>query len=43
VQQLREWNSLAADEVKIGQTLFVSTADVPEAGRNKNPARSGGG
>ncbi|HMR56938.1 MAG TPA: LysM peptidoglycan-binding domain-containing protein [Cyclobacteriaceae bacterium] len=24
VQQLREWNSLAADEVKIGQTLFVT-------------------
>lgn len=24
VQQLREWNSLAGDEVKIGQTLFVS-------------------
>jgi LysM repeat protein len=24
VQQLREWNSLTADEVKIGQTLFVA-------------------
>ncbi|HNU42288.1 MAG: lipoprotein [Bacteroidetes bacterium OLB12] len=24
VQQLREWNSLTADEVKIGQTLFVT-------------------
>jgi LysM repeat protein len=24
VQQLREWNSLNADEVKIGQTLFVA-------------------
>jgi LysM repeat protein len=24
VQQLREWNSLSADEVKIGQTLFVT-------------------
>ncbi|MBX2897107.1 MAG: LysM peptidoglycan-binding domain-containing protein [Cyclobacteriaceae bacterium] len=24
VQQLREWNSLNADEVKIGQTLFVT-------------------